>query len=148
MPEQDRLSIAEILYGFIKRDYEMVARIHVEAGYIPKDADLYLFAQSCRAIGESIAELPVKDISIGKLLLKLFEITERFGMQVQPQLLLLQKTMITLEGIGQILNPDINMWKLIDPWITKWAIHNLSIEGKLLRYSKKLIERFMRKLKI
>ena len=138
LPENDRLAIAEILYAFLKRDYQLVAEIHKRIGYIPKDTDLCQFAMSCRAIAEPIIGLAIKDISIGNLLAQLFKVTEEYGMETQPQLLLLQKTMVVIEGIGQSLDKDINMWQLAEPWIKKWAAKNLSPEAKMLRVLKKL----------
>lgn len=138
LPENDRLAIAEILYAFLKRDYQLVAEIHKRIGYIPKNTDVYQFAMSCRAIAEPIIGLAIKDISIGNLLAQLFKVTEEYGMEIQPQLLLLQKTMVVVEGIGQSLDKDINMWQLAEPWIKKWAAKNLSPEAKILRVLKKL----------
>lgn len=138
LPENDRLAIAEILYAFLKRDYQLVAEIHKRIGYIPKDTDLYQFAMSCRAIAEPIIGLAIKNISIGNLLAQLFKVTEEYGMETQPQLLLLQKTMVVVEGIGQSLDKEINMWQLAEPWIKKWAAKNLSPEAKILRVLKKL----------
>lgn len=139
MSEDDRLAIAEILYAFLKRDYTLVAEVHHRIGYIPKDTNLEYFAQSCRAIAEPIMGKAIKDISIGNLLAQLFKITEEFGMETQPQLLLLQKTMVVVEGIGQSLDKDINMWQLAEPWIKKWSAKNLSPEARILRFFKKLI---------
>lgn len=139
LPEDDRLAIAEILYAFLKRDYQLVAEVHHRIGYIPKDTNLDHFAQSCRAIAEPIIGKAIKDISIGNLLSQLFKVTEEFGMETQPQLLLLQKTMVVVEGIGQTLNADINMWDLARPWVKKWAAKNLSPEAKILRFVKKLL---------
>ncbi len=138
LPENDRLAIAEILYAFLKRDYHLVAEIHQKIGYIPKNTDLYQFGMSCRAVAEPIIGLAIKDISIGNLLAQLFKVTEEYGMETQPQLLLLQKTMVVVEGIGQSLDEDINMWQLAEPWIKKWAAKNLSPEAKVLRVMKKL----------
>lgn len=143
LSDRDRLAVAEIIYGFISRDYNLVAKIHLRVGYIPENTNLYLFAQTCRAIGERIFGRSVKDVSIGNLLIELFKVTEEFGMSVQPQLILLQKNIIIIEGIGQTLNPDINMWKLIEPWIKKWGIKNLSFEVKLFRYFKEFCSKIL-----
>ena len=139
LPEKDRLAIAEILFAFLQRDYKTVARVHLRAGYIPPHCNVELFAQSCRAVSEPIIGLPIKDISIGKLLAQLFKITEDFGMETQPQLLLLQKTMVVVEGIGHSLDPEINMWQLAEPWIKKWAAKNTSPEAKVLRLIKQVV---------
>ncbi|WP_103897590.1 2-polyprenylphenol 6-hydroxylase [Rickettsia fournieri] len=136
LKEKDRLAVAESLFGFLRRDYKLVAKVHLRAGYIPSNTDLALFAQSCRAVTEPIVGMPIKNISIGKLLAHLFKITEDFGMEVQPELLLLQKTLIMVEGIGRQLDGNVNMWQLAEPWIKKWAVKNLSPEAKLLRLVK------------
>ncbi|NBY35436.1 MAG: 2-polyprenylphenol 6-hydroxylase [Alphaproteobacteria bacterium] len=141
LSEDDRLAIAEILYAFLKRDYKLVASVHHRISYIPKNTNLELFAQRCRAIAEPIIGKQIKNISIGNLLAQLFKITEEFGMETQPQLLLLQKTVVVVEGIGQSLDPEINMWQLAEPWIKKWAAKNLTPEAKLLRIAKKFINR-------
>lgn len=139
LSEHDRLSVAEILYAFLKKDYRLVAEIHLRIGYIPKNTNLDYFAQSCRAVAEPIIGRSTKNISMGNLMSQLFDVVEEFGMQTQPQLLFLQKTMVMVEGIGQTLNEDINMWELADPWIKKWAAKNISPEAKILRAAQKLI---------
>lgn len=143
LAEEDRLAIAEILYAFLKRDYKLVAEVHHRVGYIPSETNLEYFAQSCRAVAEPIIGLAIKNISIGNLLAQLFKVTEEYGMETQPQLLLLQKTMVVVEGIGQSLDEDINMWQLAEPWIKKWAAKNLSPEAKLLRMIKKIFNKLV-----
>lgn len=140
LAEEDRLAIAEILYAFLRQDYMLVAEVHKRAGYIPQNTNLEYFSQSCRSIAEPIIGLAIKNISIGNLLSQLFKITEEYGMETQIQLLLLQKTMVMVEGIGQSLDPDINMWHLSEPWIKKWAAKNLSPEAKILRMIKKFFK--------
>ena len=123
MGRLDKLSkryLAEILFGFIQRDYKKVAEIHLVAGLIPKDVQLDDFAQALRSIGEPIFGHSVKDISGGKLLKQLFYITEKFDMQTQPQLLLLQKTMVVVEGVARKLNSNTNIWKTSKPVLEKW----------------------------
>ncbi|WP_422228919.1 2-polyprenylphenol 6-hydroxylase [Rickettsia endosymbiont of Halotydeus destructor] len=146
LTEKDRLAVAESLFGFLNRDYKLVAKTHLKAGYIPANTDLDLFAQSCRAVTEPIVGLATKNISVGKLLAHLFKITEDFGMEVQPQLLLLQKTLVMVEGIGQQLDTNVNMWQLAEPWIQKWAAKNLSPEAKILRIVKHYIEELYNKI--
>ena len=139
LKEKDRLAVAKSLFGFLKRDYKLVAKVHLRAGYIRSNTNLDLFAQSCRAVTEPIVGTPTKNISIGKLLAHLFKVTEDFGMEVQPELLLLQKTLVMVEGIGRQLDGNVNMWKLAEPWIKKWAVKNLSPEAKLLQLVKDYI---------
>ena len=145
LPEKDRLAVAEILHAFVKRDYMRVAEIHIDVGYVPENTDLALFAQSCRAIGEPIVGMSAKEISVGKLLTQLFKMTSTFGMETQPQLLMIQKTTVVVEGIGRMLNPEMNLWKLAEPWIKKWAIKNISPEAKILRLAKRVICELMKK---
>ena len=116
----NRRYLAEILYGFIQRDYKKVAEVHIIAGLVPKSANLEELAQALRSIGEPIFGQTVKDISGGKLLKQLFSITDKFNMQTQPQLLLLQKTMVVLEGVARKLNPDTNIWETSKPVLEKW----------------------------
>jgi len=131
LDKETRLYVARILRGFIRKDYKEISQIHFDAGYIPPSECPDLFAQGLRAIGEPIVGLPVNEISIGKLLSHLFKLTEDFNMQVQPQLLLLQKTTILVEAVGHKLDKSVNLWKLAEPWIEDWAIDNLGIEARL-----------------
>ena len=139
LSEKDRLAIAEILYAFFKRDYLLIAKIHKKVNYIPSDTNLDLFAQYCRSVAEPILKRRNEDIIVGNFLAQLFKITERFGMETQPQLILLQKTMVVVEGIGQIIDPTVNMWQLAEPWIQKWGKKNLTTEAKLFRIFKRYL---------
>ncbi len=116
----NRRFLAEILYGFIKRDYKKVAQVHIAAGLVPQSVNSEELAQALRSIGEPIFGQSVKDISGGKLLKQLFDITEKFNMQTQPQLLLLQKTMVVVEGVARKLDPDANIWEISQPVLEKW----------------------------
>ncbi len=116
----NRRFLAEILFGFIQRDYKKVAEVHILAGLVPKTVQLDELAQALRSIGEPIFGQSVKDISGGKLLKQLFNITEKFNMQTQPQLLLLQKTMVVVEGVARKLNPNTNIWSTSKPVLEKW----------------------------
>jgi ubiquinone biosynthesis protein len=112
--------LAEILYGFIKRDYKKVAEVHFMAGLVPKNISKDEFAQALRSIGEPIFGQSFKGISGSKLLSQLFEVTERFNMQTQIQLLLLQKTMVVVEGVARNLNPETNIWDVSKPILENW----------------------------
>ena len=116
----NRRFLAEILYGFIQRDYKKVAEVHILAGLVPKNTQMESLSQALRSIGEPIFGQKVKDISGGKLLKQLFDITEIFNMQTQPQLLMLQKTMVVVEGVARKLNPDTNIWDTSKPVLEKW----------------------------
>ena len=112
--------LAEILFGFIQRDYRKVAEVHLLAGLVPKNVPIDDLAQALRSIGEPIFGQAVKDISGGKLLKQLFDVTEKFNMQTQPQLLMLQKTMVVVEGVARKLNPNTNIWTTSKPVLENW----------------------------
>ena len=116
----NRRFLAEILYGFIKRDYKKVAEVHLLAGLVPKNISIDEFAQALRSIGEPIFGQSVKDISGGNLLKQLFEITEKFNMPTQTPLLILQKTMVVVEGVARKLYPETNIWEVSRPVLENW----------------------------
>ena len=123
MGRLDKMSkrfLAEILFGFIQRDYKKVAEVHLIAGLVPNNVPIDDLAQALRSIGEPIFGQAVKDISGGKLLKQLFDVTEKFNMQTQPQLLMLQKTMVVVEGVARKLNPDTNIWTTSKPVLENW----------------------------
>jgi len=124
-----RLWLAEILYGLITGNYDRVAEIHFEAQYVPPHHNVDEFATALRAVGEPIRGLPVKDISIGRMLEGLFSITRDFDMPTQPHLLLLQKTMVMEEGVATTLDPDINMWEAAEPFLKDWLRTELGPEA-------------------
>ena len=126
-----RLWLAEILHGLITGNYRRVAEIHFEAGYVPPHHNQAEFATALRAVGEPIRGLPVKDISIGQMLDGLFSITRDFDMPTQPHLLLLQKTMVMVEGVATALDPDINMWETSGPFVKEWLRTELGPETAL-----------------
>lgn len=129
--KKERRFLAEILYGFITRDYLRVAEVHFEAGYVPRTHDVHAFAQAIRAIGEPIHGQPAETISMARLLTLLFEITELFDMQTRTELLLLQKTMVVVEGVARTLDPAFNMWKTSEPVVGDWIRANLGPRGML-----------------
>ena len=120
LDKNNRKFLAEILYGFIKRDYVKVAEVHFLAGLVPKDTSKEEFAQALRSVGEPIFGQSIKDISGGNLLAQLFEITEKFNMPTQPPLLLLQKTMVVVEGVARRLYPETNIWEVSRPVLEDW----------------------------
>lgn len=138
--DKDRFAVAEILFCFFKRDYKRITQIHIDNNIIPDYVDLDLFTSQCRIIGESIIGVPLNKVSLAKLLADLLTIINEFEVTTQPQLFFLQKTMLTVEGIGQSLNNETNMWKLIEPLIKKWAVTNITPEAVIYRYFKKLIK--------
>ena len=131
LTEEERLFLAEILYGFITRNYRRIAQVHFDAGYVPPTEDVEIFAQALRAIGEPILGLSSGDISMSRLLTQLFEVTEQFNMQAQPRLLLLQKTMVVTEGVARTLNPNLNIWKTSEPVVRQWIERKLGPLGKI-----------------
>jgi len=120
LDKYNRKYLAEILYGFIQRDYVKVAEVHFQAGLIPQDASKEEFAQALRSVGEPIFGQSIKDISGGNLLAQLFEITEKFNMPTQTPLLLLQKTMVVVEGVARKLYPETNIWEISRPILEDW----------------------------
>jgi ubiquinone biosynthesis protein len=127
--KKERRFLAEILYGFITRDYLRVAEVHFEAGYVPRHHNIASFAQAIRAIGEPIHGQSAETISMAKLLTLLFEVTDLFDMEARPELLLLQKTMVVVEGVARTLNPSFNMWKTSEPVVGDWIRRNLGPAG-------------------
>ncbi|MBT3991177.1 MAG: 2-polyprenylphenol 6-hydroxylase [Rhodospirillaceae bacterium] len=127
-----RRYLGEMLMSFLNRDYRRVAEVHFEAGYVPADKSVQAFTQACRSIAEPILDKPQNEISIARLLAHLFQVTETFEMETQPQLLLLQKTMLTSEGVGRTLSPDANMWFLAQPLIEEWVEENMGPETMVM----------------
>ena len=132
-----RIYVTEILRGFLKRDYEHVANIHFEAGYV--DPKYTNFVSACRAIGEPIIGKSLSNISIAKLLSQLFKVTADFNMETQIQLLLLQKSTILLEGMCGKINNNTNIWQIAEPWIEEWVISNIGIKAKIKKQTNKTI---------
>ncbi len=120
LDKNNRKFLAEILYGFIQRDYTKVAEVHFQAGLVPQDASKEEFAQALRSVGEPIFGQSIKDISGGNLLAQLFEITEKFNMPTQTPLLILQKTMVVVEGVARKLYPETNIWEVSRPVLEDW----------------------------
>lgn len=125
LDEYTRRVYAEILMGFIRKDYRRVAEVHFEAGYVPADRDIDQFAQALRAVGEPIFGMDASRISMGRLLAYLFEVTERFGMETRTELILLQRTMVVVEGVARTLNPHMNIWKAAGPEVERYIRENL-----------------------
>jgi ubiquinone biosynthesis protein len=128
---KERLFLAEILLGFITRDYRRVAEVHFEAGYVPGHHSVENFAQAIRAIGEPIHNRTAEDISMAKLLTLLFEVTGLFDMRTRPELLLLQKTMVVVEGVARSLDPKLDMWTTAEPVVREWMTRHLGPAGKI-----------------
>jgi len=128
---KERRFLAEILFGFITRDYQRTAQVHFDAGYVPRHHSVESFAQAIRAIGEPIHNRTAEDISMAKLLMLLFEVTGLFDMRTRPELLLLQKTMVVVEGVARSLDPKLDMWTVADPVVREWISRHLGPVGRL-----------------
>jgi ubiquinone biosynthesis protein len=128
---KERRFLAEILYGFITRDYRRTAEVHFEAGYVPAKHSIDDFAQAIRAIGEPIHKRTAEDISMAKLLTLLFEVTGLFDMRTRPELLLLQKTMVVVEGVARGLDPRLDMWTVAEPVVREWMERHLGPAGRI-----------------
>lgn len=136
---KERVFIAHMLYAFLHRDYDTVSKLHFDIGYIPEDQDFNKFSLACRSIGEPIIGLPTNKISVAKLLKQLFKISQQFNIELQTQLILLQKTMVTIEGVGVKINPEVNMWKLAEPWIKDWAKETFGFKAQASNFKNQFI---------
>ncbi len=128
---KERRFLAEILFGFITRNYHRTAEVHFEAGYVPSHHSVESFAQAIRAIGEPIHNRTAAEISMAKLLMLLFEVTGLFDMRTRPELLLLQKTMVVVEGVARTLDPKLDMWSTAEPVVREWIERNLGPAGRI-----------------
>jgi ubiquinone biosynthesis protein len=129
--EYTRRVYAEILMGFIQRDYRRVAEVHFEAGYVPHDRDIDEFARALRAVGEPIFGMDASRISMARLLSYLFEVTERFGMETRTELILLQRTMVVVEGVARSLNVNINIWQVARPIVESYIKQSIGPQALL-----------------
>ena len=158
--EYTRKTYAEILIGFLRRDYLRVAEVHFEAGYVPENQNVQEFSQALRSVGEPIFGMEASDISMARLLSRLFEVTEQFGMETRTELLLLQRTMVVVEGVSRSLDPNINMWETARPVVEKYIAATLGPKAILRDFLKiaqvlrkfgpqlpKLLEDFIRQYK-
>ncbi len=126
LDHEQRRFLAEILYGFLRRDYRRVAEVHIEAGYVPARHAVDAFAQALRAVGEPIFGRSAREVSMGRLLGQLFEITALFDMNLRPELVLLQKTMASVEGVARRIDPDHDIWEAARPVVERWVARELS----------------------
>lgn len=133
LSKDERTVLAQILYGFIMRDYRRTAEIHFRAGYVPEGQDVDLFAQALRAVGEPIRDATARDISMSRLLTQLFEVTDLFQMSTQPQLIMLQKTMVVVEGVARSLDPELDIWETAEPVVRDYLTDELGPAGTLRR---------------
>lgn len=134
--EYTRRAYAEILMGFIRKDYRRVAEVHFEAGYVSADQDVDEFAQALRSVGEPIFGHGASQVSMARLLAHLFDVTERFGMETRTELILLQRTMVVVEGVARTFDPDLNMWKVARPEVESYIKDNLGPRAMMRDLSK------------
>ena len=127
----ERRYLAEILWGFIRRDYARISKVHFDAGYVPGHHDPAAFAQALRAVGEPVIGARASDVSMGRLLSQLFEITALFDMRLRPELVLLQKTMVTVEGVARRIDPEHDIWAAAEPVVARWIARELSPAASL-----------------
>lgn len=137
--------LAEILHGFVTRNYMAAARAHFEAGYVPPIHSVEEFAQGLRAIGEPIADRPATEISMARFLGQLFEYTSLYDMKTRPELILLQKNLVVAEGVARTLNPELNLWRAAEPVVKEWLTRELGPTAKLQKMTEgfKAIDRFL-----
>ena len=142
--EYTRRVYAEILFGFIRRDYQRVAEVHFEAGYVPADQSVDEFARALRAVGEPIFGMDATRISMGRLLSYLFEVTERFGMETRTELILLQRTMVVVEGVARSLDPHVNIWEVARPIVEDYIRKSIGPRAAVRDFSRtaKVLARF------
>ncbi len=131
--EVDKSYLAQNFLAFFRRDYRRVAEIHVESGWIPSDTRVEQFETAIRAVCEPIFNRPLREISFGKVLLRLFQTSRRFNIEIQPQLVLLQKTLLNIEGLGRDLDPDLDLWSSAKPFLERWMSEQVGWRG-LLRH--------------
>ena len=131
LTQEDKNYLARILLAFFKRDYRQVAALHIESGWVPEDTPLSEFETSIRSVCEPIFEKPLKDISFGQVLLRLFQTARQFNMEVQPQLVLLQKTLLNIEGLGRQIYPDLDLWFTAKPFLEDWMKERTGPPGLL-----------------
>jgi ubiquinone biosynthesis protein len=127
--DEDKQYLAQNFIAFFRRDYKRVAEAHVEAGWVPKDTRVDEFESAIRAVCEPIFDKPLREISFGKVLLRLFQTSQRFNMEVQPQLVLLQKTLLNVEGLGRQLDPELDLWKTAKPYLETWMKEQIGWRG-------------------
>ncbi|HEY6280629.1 MAG TPA: ubiquinone biosynthesis regulatory protein kinase UbiB [Burkholderiales bacterium] len=129
----DKNYLAQNFLAFFRRDYKRVAEAHIESGWIPKETRVDEFEAAIRAVCEPIFDKPLKDISFGKLLLRLFQTARRFNVEIQPQLVMLQKTLLNIEGLGRELDPNLDLWKTAKPFLERWMSEQVGWRGLIHR---------------
>jgi ubiquinone biosynthesis protein len=133
LTEVDKHYLAQNFLGFFRRDYHRVALAHIESGWAPADTRIDDFESAIRAVCEPVFDRPLKDISFGRVLLRLFQTSRRFNVEVQPQLVLLQKTLLNVEGLGRQLDPNLDLWTTAKPFLERWMSEQVGWRGFVRR---------------
>jgi ubiquinone biosynthesis protein len=133
LSDVDEHYLAQNFLAFFHRDYNRVAEAHIESGWAPKDTRVDQFESAIRAVCEPVFDRPLKEISLGKLLMRLFQASRRFNIEVQPQLVLLQKTLLNIEGLGRELDPDLDLWVSAKPFLERWMSEQIGWRGLVRR---------------
>jgi len=136
LTEEDKTYLARNLVAFFRRDYYEVARLHVESAWVPADTDIREFESVIRSVCEPVFQKPIKEISFGRVLVSLFQTARRFNMEVQPQLVLLQKTLLNIEGMGRQIYPDLDLWETAAPFMERWMSQRVGLQGLFRRLGK------------
>ena len=131
LTDADKHYLAQNFIAFFRRDYKRVAEVHVESGWAPKETRIDELESAIRAVCEPIFDKPLREVSFGRVLLRLFQTSRRFGIEVQPQLVLLQKTLLNVEGLGLQLDPELDLWKTAKPWLERWMSEQVGWRGFL-----------------
>jgi ubiquinone biosynthesis protein len=131
LTDTDKHYLAQNFIAFFRRDYKRVAVVHIESGWAPAETRVDELEAAIRAVCEPIFDKPLREVSFGRVLLRLFQTSRRFGIQVQPQLVLLQKTLLNIEGLGLQLDPELDLWKTAKPWLERWMSEQVGWRGLL-----------------
>ena len=129
LTDTDKHYLAQNFIAFFRRDYKRVAVVHIESGWAPAETRVDELEAAIRAVCEPIFDKPLREVSFGRVLLRLFQTSRRFGIQVQPQLVLLQKTLLNIEGLGLQLDPELDLWKTAKPWLERWMSEQVGWRG-------------------
>jgi len=131
LTDQDKNYLAQNFLAFFRRDYKKVAQTHLDSGWVPPETRVDEFEAAIRAVCEPVFDRPLKEIAFGKVLLRLFQTSRRFGMEIQPQLVMLQKTLLNIEGLGRDLDPDLDLWSTAKPFLERWMNEQIGWRGWL-----------------
>ena len=131
LTDTDKNYLAQNFIAFFNRDYKRVAELHIESGWAPAETRVDEFEAAIRSVCEPIFDKPLQEVSFGRVLLRLFQTSRRFGIEIQPQLVLLQKTLLNIEGLGLQLDPELDLWKTAKPWLERWMSEQVGWRGFL-----------------